>query len=243
MNATTGNGTDLAALTAQVQALTEQVRLLGEQTGYLAERARAQAVSLREWDELKADLTPVANDLYLATVEQLAEVEEHVRPEDLLRLAKRFARNIGSIEEMLDQLESLRDFLSDFMPISDEVMHSAVLQLDQAERKGYFDFAREGVGIADKIVTAFTVEDVRQLGDNVVLILNTVKAMTQPEIMNLVNNVTVTYRQVEHEPALRTGLWDLVREMRDPEVRRGLALTMRLLRTVAQQGEGALPGP
>ena len=37
--------------------------------------------------------------------------------------------------------------------------------------------------IADRVVTEFTEEDVKALGDNVVTILNAVKEMTQPEVM------------------------------------------------------------
>ena len=59
----------------------------------------------------------------------------------------------------------------------------------------------------DQVVTSFTEEDVRQLGDNVVLILNTVKAMTQPEIMNMVNNYHGSGREVESDE-LPTGMLD-----------------------------------
>ena len=69
--------------------------------------------------------------------------------------------------------------------------------------------------------------------NNIVLILSTVKAMTQPEIMNLAGNLTASYQEAERDPALRTGMLDLVGQMRDPEVRRGLALTMRMLRAIA----------
>jgi uncharacterized protein YjgD (DUF1641 family) len=243
MEQVTVNGTELAALTAQVQALTAQVEALTELTATMAERSRAQAVRQQEWDEFKADFTPVVNDLYLTTVNELAELEPHVRLEDLLHLVKRLARNTRNFEQMLDQLESLQDFVSDFMPLTDQLVHSLVLQMAEMEKQGYFAFAREGLGIADRIVTSFSEEDVRQLGDNVVLILNTVKAMTQPEIMNMVNNITVTYREVESDPELRTGMLDLVRQMRDPEVRRGLALTMRMLQSVAHQPDDARPVP
>ena len=43
--------------------------------------------------------------------------------------------------------------------------------------------------IADNVVTSFTEEDVRKLGDNAVLILKTVKDLTQPEIMGLVRAI------------------------------------------------------
>ena len=42
--------------------------------------------------------------------------------------------------------------------------------------------------ILDNMVTSFSEEDVNRLGDNIVLILNTVKDMTQPEIMSFVRN-------------------------------------------------------
>ena len=107
--------------------------------------------------------------------------------------------------------------------------------LQTAEHKGYFAFAAGGMQIVDNIVTSFGEEDVRRLGDNVVLILNVVKDMTQPEIMSFVRNI-VTEAEVEVEKPVDTSLPALLRQMRDPDVRRGLALTMRVLRVVGAQG-------
>jgi uncharacterized protein YjgD (DUF1641 family) len=88
----------------------------------------------------------------------------------------------------------------------------------------------------DQIVTSFSEDDVRQLGDNVVLILNTVKALTQPEMMDLVNNLTQGFHEVEEHPEeLPTSMFGLLREMRDPEVRRGLGITMAMLKKISQQ--------
>jgi len=112
------------------------------------------------------------------------------------------------------------------------------------ERKGYFGFARQGMYIADQVVTSFGEEDVRRLGDNVVLILNTVKSLTQPEMMNLINNLTQGFQEAENEAAtgeLDISTWGLLKQMRDPEMRRGLAVTMATLRRVswqAQKGTG-----
>ncbi len=68
------------------------------------------------------------------------------------------------------------------------------------ERKGYFAFARGGMRIVDNIVTSFSEEDVRPLGDNVVLILQTVKEMTQPEIMNFVRNTVQVIEREKDQP-------------------------------------------
>ena len=64
----------------------------------------------------------------------------------------------------------------------------------------------------DQVVTSFGEEDVKQLGDNVVLILNTVKSLTQPEMLNLVNGLTAGFHAAEAEAdagRLDTGLFGL----------------------------------
>ena len=235
-----------AAMTAEetLLALHEKVDALAEQVAFLAEEARINRQRRREWDELKQDMTPILNDVYLLAVEQLQELESHVQLEDILHLLKRLLRNTRNLEQLLDQLESLQDLLADAGPLTQEVFHELVTLLDEMERKGYFAFLREVMRIIDIIVTSFTPEDVRLLGDNVVLILNTVKEMTQPEMMRLLHNLTSAYREAEEHPEeLPTSALALLRQMRDPEVKRGLALTMRMLKVVAQNQARAAEVP
>ena len=65
------------------------------------------------------------------------------------------------------------------------------------ERKGYFTFVQGGMEILDTVVSNFTEDDVRQLGDNIVLILNTVKEMTQPEAMHLLRSTATVMMEEE----------------------------------------------
>lgn len=210
-------------LTAQVSFLTEQAQI--------AERQRADRA------ELTRDLTPIANEAFRLSVEQLEEIQEYVELSDLLRLAKRVLRNGRNFEKMLDQMESLMDLVQTVGPLADEAFGKAVHELTELEQKGYFGFARGGVQILDNVVASFSEEDVNRLGDNIVLILNTVKDMTQPEIMNFVRN-TLLVAEKEVEKPVDTSYLGLLRQMRDPEVRRGLALTMRILHVVGAQAAG-----
>ena len=89
--------------------------------------------------------------------------------------------------------------------------------------------------IADNVVSSFTEEDVEALGENVVLILNVVKDMTQPQIMNFVRS-TVNEAEVELEKPVDTSLLALLRQMNDPAVRRGLAQSMRVIARGRQPG-------
>jgi len=218
-------------LEGKLDALTAQMQVLAE---YVEEQRRRQ----REWDELKADLTPIVNDVYLASVEQLAEIESDFQLEDLLYLLKRLARNTHNLNTLLDTLESGLDFVQDAAPLTEDMMTEATARLGELERKGYFGFLRQGGYVLDQVVTSFSEEDVRQLGDNVVLILNTVKSLTQPEMMNLLNGLTAGFHAAEAEAQagrLDTSLLGLLRQMRDPEVRRGLAVTLTTLKQVARQ--------
>jgi len=105
------------------------------------------------------------------------------------------------------------------------------------ERQGYFTFARGSWRIIEKIVNEFGEEDINALGDNVVLILNTVKEMTQPEIMNFVRNTLLVAEEAADQP-VDISYGALLRQARDPAVRRGLALTMRVLHGVGTQASG-----
>ena len=108
--------------------------------------------------------------------------------------------------------------------------------LAEMERRGYFTFARGGAHILDALVTSFSEEDVRRLGDNIVLIANTVKDMTQPEILGFVRN-TLLLAEAELDRPLDISTLGLLRQMGDPRVRRGLALTLRVLQAIGAQAD------
>lgn len=211
--------------------LNQKVDALSAQVAFLAEEARLQQQRRQEWDELKNDLTPVASEAYRLSVQQLDEIEAYVQLEDILRVTKRLVRNTRNLEQMLDQLEGFADLSRELSPLSQDMFLMLMTRLDEMERKGYFTFLQGGLEIADQIVTNFSEEDVRQLGENVVLILQTVKEMTQPEIMQLLSSTASVMRE-EGIPEDVSMLY-LLRQMRDPAVKRGLAKTLNVLRTVS----------
>ncbi|MCB0201497.1 MAG: DUF1641 domain-containing protein, partial [Anaerolineae bacterium] len=220
----------------QTQVLLELNQKLDRLTGQMEEMTEfveSQRRRQREWDDLKADLTPVAMDMYQVAVEQLSEVEPYVQLEDLLYLVKRLARNTRNIEQLLDQVESVSDLLQDAGPIVNDAFLTAVQQMDVMERKGYFRLIKEGQYVLDNVVDAFGPQDVRQLGDNVVTILMTIKEMTQPEVMTMAQNLAGTMRKTEAQPEeVNTSFWSILKQLRDPQTRRGLAVTLEMLKAV-----------
>jgi len=212
--------------------LNQKIDALTEQMAYLAEETRLQQRRRQEMDELKNDLTPIMTEAFRLSVEQLDEVESYVQLEDVLRLAKRLARNTRNLEQMLDQMESLAELGRDFSPLTQDAFLTTMNRLNEMERKGYFAFMRGGMAIMDNVVTSFTEDDVRQLGENVVLILQTVKEMTQPDVMKMLRSTAVTMRQ--EEPMDNVSMLSILRQLNDPAVKRGLAKTLSVLKTVSE---------
>lgn len=228
--------TALAALDRKLDALTRQMEALAVQVQWLGEQALDEQRRRREWDELRDDLMPVVHEGYRAAVAEMQTLEPYVSLDDLLLLLKRLARNTRNLNQMLDWLESGVDLTHDINRMGREMMTSATETLQTLEQKGYMGFVRQGAYVVDQVVTSFSEEDVKRLGDNVVLILNTVKALTQPEMMQMLNNLTAGFHEAETSVSdADTGLLSLLRQIRDPDVRRGLAVTLSTLKHVSQQ--------
>ena len=225
---------DLAALGHKLDLLTTQVQ-------YLTEQARLASRRHEDRAELIHDVMPSVNDAFTIATDQLEEVQDYVDLTDLLRLLKRLLRNARNIDKMLDQLESLTDLAQTVGPLSDSALAKATDVLQTAEQRGYFAFAKGGAYVADNVVSSFGEEDVKRLGDNVVLILNTIKDVTQPEILGFVRGL-ISESEVRVAQPVNTSLRALLSQMRDPDVRRGLALTMRVLGVVGAQAGGQISG-
>lgn len=228
------NGTTTANSAAALSELNRKIDALTAQVQYLTQQAQAAERERQARAELMHDLSPILNDVFRLSATQLEEVQDYVDATELLRLLKKLLRNGQNIERLLDQLESLSDLADVVTPIGSDAFARAVEALAEMERKGYFTFLKGGLRIMDNIVTSFTEEDVKQLGDNIVLILRTVKEMTQPEVMNFLRNTVVLTEQDANEP-VDISYRALLAQMRDPNVRRGLALTMRMLSNVGAQ--------
>jgi uncharacterized protein YjgD (DUF1641 family) len=218
----------------RLDLLSEKIDRLGRQVEVLADYARAEQMRQRQWDELRTDLAPITQEAFAILSKELDEVRDFVEPADLLRVLKRIARNLPAIERGLDQLESLQDLLADVGPLSGEISLRMMEALDGYEQRGYFRFAKSGLGVVDRVVTSFSEEDVEQLGDNIVLILNTVKEMTQPEVMQLLQRTASHVRTAE---PTEVGFLGLLRRLRDPKTRRGLGRVLEILESLGETGE------
>lgn len=205
---------------------------LNAKLDYLIEQVDAQRQRQAMLEELWRDMQPVIRDASDIAVQELAEVDGAFRMEDLVALMKAFLRNTRTFVKLVEQMEALMDLMPDVSRIMTPAMDQMVEQLALLEEKGFFKFANGMLYIADQVLSAFDEEDVRALGDNIVTILTTVRNMTQPEVMALANRAI---ESVEAPVEEDVSVWRLMREMRDPATRKGMARMLQMLKALGEQ--------
>lgn len=216
---------------AALNALNEKLDLLSSQVQYLTEQAELASRRQTERAELVSDVTPIVNDVFQLATEQLQEVQEYIDLADVLRFLKRLLRNGRNFDKMLDQVESLTDLAGTVGPLTDSVFEKATDLLQTAEHKGYFAVARGGARVVDDVVTSLSAEDLERFGQGVALLLPVLRDLTQPETLAQVR-AAIADGQVQVGRPVDASLPSLLAQMRDPNVRRGLALTLRVLGVV-----------
>jgi uncharacterized protein YjgD (DUF1641 family) len=223
--------------TDRIVELEHKLDAMSGQLDLIAEELREQRLRRQQWDELRSDLSPIAAEATTLASNELESIQEFVQPEDMLRLLRRILRNTRNIEDGMARYESLMDFLDDAGSLTTEAFVKIMNTLESFEQRGYFEFANAGLGIVDQIVTAYSKEDVEALGENVVQMLDIVKNLTQPEMLavatRMLDAVQRQQAAAELEPAEPPGLFALAGQMRDPEVRRGLARALNTFKVVS----------
>lgn len=217
------------------RTLEEKIDLLSEQVALISEEVALQGRRREAMSELTGDLMPLATRGMAMVSAELDE--QDISLDDLKRLLFRVAASAGRLESMLAQLESISDLASDVSGLGTEAMVMLTSRLAEFDRKGYFQFMQQAFGIVDAVVENYTEDDVAALGENVVLILDTVKEMTQPDVMGLLQSTASALHEQADEVSQGNeevpSLFGLMRQMRDPQVRLGMQRALGMLRTIS----------
>ena len=161
--------------------------------------------------------------------------------EKLFEACQKLDRATEILLELKRDKEMVMELGQDLMPMANRIIHLTSDRLQEFERDGTLDFIREGVQVLRRVSTAFTPEDVRLLGENIVHILMTVRNLTQPEVLDLADRATTALKD-KTGPA-PVGTLGLLRAMRDPEVKKGTGVLLELLRSLGRDAGSAQTNP
>ncbi|GAB4313315.1 MAG: hypothetical protein Kow00127_04250 [Bacteroidales bacterium] len=217
------------------QNIQRQIDDINRKLDLILEEVFAQKQSRESMADLMDDLSIVGKDAFRTSVVELDKAGVEVDGEAIKGLGIKLIRNIDNINEFMDTLESINDFLKDVEPIAHEVGLTAIEKVAELEKKGYIDFIRELSRIMENIMNHFTVQDVRDLADNIVLILETVKGMTQPDVLKALDNGIKVYKSIDTKDIPEYSMWKAFREMRTPEMKRGLGFLITFLKNLTRE--------
>lgn len=217
------------------QNIQQQIDDINKKLDIILEEVFAQKQNRDSMTDLMDDLSIVGKDMFKTTVIELDKAGVEVNSEALMGTGIRLIRNIDNLNEFLDTLESLNDFMRDATPIARQVGLDAIQKMNELDQKGYIDFFRELARIMENVVSHFSIKDVKDLADNVVTILETVKGMTQPDVLNALNNGVKVYKSLDTSNIPEYTIWKAMKEMRTPEMRRGIGFMITFLKNLTKE--------
>lgn len=177
------------------------------------------------------------------STEQTVTGQADVAPDDrLARIEEQLDVLVADARRREAELEPLRDLAAEIGLVAGPAMDAVTERVSHLHERGYVRFVRAGTGVVDRVVTSFDEDDIEALGDNIVLILETLKGLTQPEIMRLLQRTAQAAQDQAHQPVggEPPSTFALLRQLRDPDVRRGLGRMLELLRNVGNDAHDGL---
>jgi uncharacterized protein YjgD (DUF1641 family) len=221
----------------RLDALEAKIDLLNDRMALLATDAEQRRRQRDAFDDLTGDLARISEDALAMATRELETLSHTADLADTMRLLRRFVEVAPMLERALVGLSVVAELVDDAAPLGSDVMAMMTDRLARADDQGYFAFATAALGVADRVVTNFDEHDVEQLGANVVAMLEALRDVTQPEMLaflaRMIGAVQAEQLAVAAEPSEAPSLWSIVRQVSDPDVRRGMARALHTLRAVS----------
>jgi uncharacterized protein YjgD (DUF1641 family) len=220
--------------------LQKQIDDINVKLDTILECALVQKSRSQRMDDLMADVNIIARDAFRSTVEELENQGVELNWDDIKYLFLKMVKNLDKFTWVMDTFESMYDLMQDMGPVVRESIIDGIRKMAEFERKGYFEFVTELGRAADTVITHYSGEDVKLLADNIVTIMDTLKNMTQPDMLQAMNNAVNVFKQIEVENIPEYSLWKAMKEMRSPEMKKGIGFMITFLKNLSDQN-GTLP--
>lgn len=212
----------------------QQIANINRKLDFIMEEMMEQKLQKEKWNDLEEDVTHVSKEVMQSATEMLEDNGVQINSEAVTELLVRAMRNIDNINTVFDLLESATDLAEDAGRIIQLAGMDITEKITELDHIGYFRFLKELGYVGNRVVQHFSAEDIHALGDNVVYILETVKRITQPDMLQAINNAIIIFKSVETENVPEMGLWKMMRELNTPEAKRGLGFLVTFLKNFGE---------
>jgi len=214
------------------QAILEQSIL--DRLDRLEARLGPMCDSARDLQELKEDILPLLNGTVQLLIRELGQVESGFRLDDLFRLFIKALRNVKNLTFALEQMENLIDFVQTIEPLLKSSVPQLIQYLDELERNGVLRIIQAGLGVRSKIASAYSAEDIDQIGDGMVVLIGLAKRLSEPKARELLDKLAALPAGLDLSQAKGVGPMGLLSAAGKSEVREGLGVVMELTKALGK---------
>ncbi len=188
--------------------------------------------------DLREDLIPLSGQAFRLLIRELEDVESSFQLEDLLKLFKRSLRSIKHIIFALEQLENIVDFVTTIEPLLKSAVPQVINYLDDLEQKGVLRIITATLDVRAKIASAYTAEDIDQIGDGAVALLGLAKKLSDPGATDFLEKIADLPSKVDLAGAKPVGPFGMLGALSSKEARRGLGVLMELTKAMGSLKNG-----
>lgn len=209
-----------------------QLTEINQKLDLLTEFMTEQKQKSEMLEDLITDVSIIGKDAFQSSVEELDKQGVELDGEALKLFFFKMIKNANNFSMVLSVFESTVDLMKDLGPVAKEAGYDVINKFHDLEQKGYFEFFREAGTIMDTVVAHFTPEEMRLLADNVVTLLDTLKNLTQPDMLDAMNNAVNIFKGLDPTDVPEYSVWKMIRELNSPEMKRGMGFIITFLKNL-----------
>jgi uncharacterized protein YjgD (DUF1641 family) len=180
-------------------------------------------------DDLIKDVSIVGKDMYDSLVFSLDQQQVELNPDSLKYLGIKLLRNIETLSQMIDMLESINDLLNDASPLVREGIIDFSNFLNKLNNKGYFDMLEAFIKSMDKIVEIADPETINKIGENAEILGAIGKNLTDKKLLEGTNQLIEALKQTAQNKVKPVSPYKLVFKANSPEIKQATGFLMELL--------------
>jgi uncharacterized protein YjgD (DUF1641 family) len=188
--------------------------------------------------ELREDVIPLSGQAFRLLIRELEDVESSFQLEDLMALLKRSLRSVKHIIFALEQMENIVDFVTTIEPLLKSSVPQIINYLDDLEQRGVLRIISSTLDVRAKIATAYSAEDIDQIGDGVVAALSLAKKLSDPKAAQFLEKIAELPAKVDLSGAKPVGPFGMLSALSSKEARQGLGVLMQLTKAMGELKNG-----
>jgi tRNA 2-thiouridine synthesizing protein E len=145
------------------------------------------------------------------------------------------ARIAADVAYLAERQRRMEELVTELTPVAKLMMGAATEELVSLESRGWLRFLKGAGRVADKVAGAYGEAELEELGQDVLAVLDTARALSRPEVLAVASDAA---RVVQQRDTLEpVGVLDMMRATGDFEVQRGLAVLFELLRHLGRAAD------